>query len=93
MSKLNLFKYYKTSPEIIKLAVIYYVRYPLSLRQKEDIFHARGIDICHDTIRYWWDKFRSIGSLQKFITSQATFLNRINQQRHLEARSTFKGLR
>ena len=57
MSKENPFKYYKTSPEIIKLAVMYYVRYPLSLRQVEDILHERGIDVCHETIRYWWNKF------------------------------------
>ena len=55
MSQENLFKYYKTSPEIIKLAVMYYVRYPLSLRQVEDILHERSIDICHETIRYWWN--------------------------------------
>lgn len=57
MSKINPFKYYKTSPEIIKLAVMYYIRYPLSLRQVEDILHERSIDICHETIRYWWNKF------------------------------------
>ena len=39
MSRENPFKYYKTSLEIIKLAVMYYVRYPLSLRQVEDILH------------------------------------------------------
>ena len=57
MSKENPFKYFKTSPEIIKLTVMYYVRYPLSLRQVEDILHERGIDVCHETIRYWWNKF------------------------------------
>ena len=62
MSKVNPFKYYKTSPEIIKLAVMYYVRYPLSLRQVEDILHERGIDVCHETIRYWWNKFGPIFS-------------------------------
>jgi putative transposase len=60
MSKRNPFKYYKTSPEIIKLAVMYYIRYPLSLRQVEDILHERGIDICHETIRYWWNKFGTL---------------------------------
>jgi putative transposase len=60
MSKINPFKYYKTSPEIIKLAVMYYVRYPLSLRQVEDILHERGIDICHETVRYWWNKFGTL---------------------------------
>ncbi len=56
MSKINHFKYYKTSPEIIKLAIMYYVRYPLSLRNVEDILHERGINICHKTVRYWWNK-------------------------------------
>jgi putative transposase len=60
MSKKNPFKYYKTSPEIIKLAVMCYVRFPLSLRQVEDILHERGIDICHETIRYWWNKFGTL---------------------------------
>lgn len=60
MSKRDQFKYFKTSPEIIKLAVMYYVRYPLSLRQVEDILHERGIDICHETVRYWWNKFGAL---------------------------------
>ena len=34
-----------------------YIRYPLSLRQVEDILFERGIDICHETIRYWWNRF------------------------------------
>jgi putative transposase len=36
---------------------MYYVRFPLSLRQVEDILHERGIDICHETVRYWWNQF------------------------------------
>jgi putative transposase len=55
----NPFKYFKTSPKIIRLAVMYYVRYPLSLRQVEDILHERGIDICHETVRFWVDRFGS----------------------------------
>ena len=35
---------------------MYYVRFPLSLRNVEDILHERGIDICHETVRYWWNK-------------------------------------
>ena len=64
MSHQNPFKYYKTSPEIIKLAVMYYIRYPLSLRQVEDILHERGIDVCHETVRYWWNKFGPLFSKQ-----------------------------
>ena len=55
--KNNPFRYFKTSPEIICLAVMMYVRYPLSLRQVEDILYERGIDISHEAIRYWWNRF------------------------------------
>jgi putative transposase len=33
-----------------------YVRYPLSLRNLEDLLHERGIDICHETVRFWWNR-------------------------------------
>ena len=53
----NPFRYFKTSPEIIRLAVMMYVRFPLSLRQVEDLLHERGVDICHETVRAWWNRF------------------------------------
>ena len=53
----NPFRYFKTSPEIIRLAVMMYVRFPLSLRQVEDLLHERGIDVCHETVRAWWSRF------------------------------------
>jgi putative transposase len=53
----NSFKYFKTSPEIIRLAVMMYVRFPLSLRQVEDLLHERGIDVSYETVRYWWNRF------------------------------------
>ena len=34
-----------------------YIRYPLSLRQVEDLLSERGIDICHETVRFWWKRF------------------------------------
>jgi putative transposase len=34
-----------------------YVRYPLSLRNVEDLLAERGIDICHETVRFWWNRF------------------------------------
>ena len=34
-----------------------YVRFPLSLRNVEDLLHERGIDVSHETIRYWWNRF------------------------------------
>jgi hypothetical protein len=40
----NPFKYFKTSPEIIRLAVMMYIRFPLSLRNGNGRRHERGID-------------------------------------------------
>ncbi len=57
MKNHNPFRYFKTLPEIIRLAVMMYVRFPLSLRNVEDLLHERGIDICHETVRYWWNRF------------------------------------
>ena len=53
----NPFRYFNSSPEVIRLAVMLCIRYPLSLRQVEDLLFERGIDICHETVRYWWNRF------------------------------------
>jgi putative transposase len=53
----NPFRYFNTSPEIIRLAVMMYVRFPLSLRNVEDLLHERGIDVCHESVRHWWNRF------------------------------------
>jgi transposase-like protein len=53
----NPFRYFNSSPEIIRLTVMMYIRYPLSLRQVEDLLFERGIDICHETVRFWWNRF------------------------------------
>lgn len=57
MPKRDPFKYFKSRPEIIRLAVMLYVRFPLSLRNVEDVLHERGIDVSYETIRYWWNRF------------------------------------
>ena len=57
MKKLSPFPYFKTSPEVIRLAVMMYVRYRLSLRQVEDLLFERGIDMCRETVRLWWNRF------------------------------------
>jgi len=53
----NPFRYFKTSPEVIRLTVMMYVRFPLSLRNVEDLLHERGIDLSHETVRFWWNRF------------------------------------
>ena len=60
MSNARIFRYFKTSPDIIRLAVMMYVRYPLSLRNVEDMLHERGVDISHETVRFWWNRFGPI---------------------------------
>ena len=57
MIKTDPFKGFHSSPDIIRLAVMLYVRFPFSLRNVEDLLHERGIDICHETVRYWWNRF------------------------------------
>ncbi|WP_108839350.1 IS6 family transposase [Tateyamaria sp. Alg231-49] len=57
MTKPDPFRYFKTSREIIRLAVMLYVRFPLSLRNVEDLLHERGIDVSHEAVRYWWHRF------------------------------------
>ena len=53
----NPFRYFHSSPEVIRLVVMMYVRFPLSLRNVEDMLFERGIDICHETVRRWWNRF------------------------------------
>jgi transposase-like protein len=45
----NPFRYFNSSPEVIRLTVMMYIRYPLSLRQVEDLLFERGLDICNET--------------------------------------------
>ncbi len=64
------FRYFHSSPEVIRLVVMLYVRFPLSLRNVEDLLFERGIDLCHETVRLgprqfpglaavprWWNRF------------------------------------
>lgn len=57
MKNPNPFLYFKTSPEIIRLSVMLYARFPLSLRNVEDLLHERGIGVNHEIIRFWWNRF------------------------------------
>jgi putative transposase len=39
---------------VIRLAVMLYVRFPLSLRNLEDPPHDRGIEFGYVLVRFWW---------------------------------------
>ena len=75
----------RASPEIIRLAVMMYVRFPLSLRNVEDLLHERGIDISHKTVR-----FRRMRSLRKFASVHASVFNHFNRDRSLSSRDISK---
>lgn len=81
----NPFRYFNSSPEVIRLTVMMYVRFPLSLCQVEELLFERGIDICHETAR-----FRDIKTLQTFTFVHASIHNHFNHDRHLNSRATFK---
>ena len=50
------FRYFNSSPEVIRLVALMYVRFPLSLLNAEDLLFERGIDICHGAVRLWWNR-------------------------------------
>jgi hypothetical protein len=88
----NPFRYFNSSPEIIHLTVMMYVRYPLSLRQVEDLLFERGINICQLTLTVPRAalNFRDTKTLQKFASIHTSIHNHFNLERHLNRRETFK---
>lgn len=53
----NAFRYFHSSPDIIRMVMMLYIRFPLSLHNVEDLLVERGIDICHERVRLWWNRF------------------------------------
>lgn len=51
------FRCFNSSPEVIRLVVMMYARFPLSLQNVEDLLFERGIDVCHKMVRFWWNRF------------------------------------
>src|ERR1700693_5724266 len=51
------FRYFNSSPEVIRLMMMMCVKHPWSLRTFEDLLAERGIEICHETVRFWWNRF------------------------------------
>src|SRR5215213_9811576 len=48
---------YRFPPEVISHAVWLSFRFPLSLRNVDEILAARGIVVSHETVRQWARKF------------------------------------
>lgn len=76
-----IFRYFKTSPETISTAGMMDVRFPLSLRNVEDLLHERGIDITHEMVGVWWGRFgQNLGRRQDL--SRLTHSGRTEGERH-----------
>jgi hypothetical protein len=50
------FRCLNSSPEVIRLVVMMYVRCPLSLRKVDGLPFERGIDMGHGRVRHWWNR-------------------------------------
>lgn len=51
------FRYFDSSPEVIRLMVMMNVKYRLSLRNVEDLVGEQGDRVCYETVRLWWNRF------------------------------------
>jgi hypothetical protein len=69
----NPFRYFNSSPEVIRLVVMMYVRCPLS-RKVEDLPAERRIDISHETVRFWWKRRARREALFEFGSVKETTL-------------------
>jgi len=100
-------EYFKTSPEIIRLAMMYYIRYSLSFCQVEDILHEIGVagkQLCDGRINNSCENsdlpfrrqeramlsFKTVQTLQTFVSSHNQVYYRFNHQRHLESKKSCK---
>ncbi|ABV93189.1 transposase [Dinoroseobacter shibae DFL 12 = DSM 16493] len=52
MTKPSLFKWFKIGPKITRLPVMMYVRFPLSLRNVEDLLRERSVKTGCKTARF-----------------------------------------
>jgi len=50
-------RYFNALPEVIRLVVLMCVRFPLSRHHVEELLFERCIDLCHETVRLWWNPF------------------------------------
>ncbi len=53
----NTFRQFNSSPEVIRLVVMLYVKYPPSLRNVGDLLHECDIDAWNEAVQHWWNRF------------------------------------
>ena len=62
-----------------------YVRFPLSLRNVEDLLHEHGIEISHETVRFWWNRFGPMFASEIRRNRVSRMRSHSNWQWHLDA--------
>lgn len=80
----NPFRYFNSSPAVIRTAVLLYIRFPLSLRQVEELLHERGIDISHETVRFWWNRFGPVFAAELRNKQRKTAHQHVQWRWHLD---------
>ena len=55
-TELSPFSCSETSPEIIPLAVMRSVRFPLLLQNEKDWMHELGVAISNEAVWFWWNR-------------------------------------
>ena len=63
------FRCFNSAPKLMRLVVLVYVRFPLSLRNVEDLLFERAIDLCHETVRFWIDHQTRAGRARRLSAS------------------------
>lgn len=53
----SLHRYFSSSSEFIRLAVLVTISFPLGLQSEADLLFERGLDTCNETTRFWWNRF------------------------------------
>ena len=80
----NPFQYFKTSPEVIRLAVMMYIRFPMSFREVEELLHERGVEISYETVRAWWNRFGPMFAAETRKKRSASMRPHIQLRWHLD---------
>jgi putative transposase len=84
MTENSPFRYFKTSPDIFRFAVMLFVRFPLSLRNVEDLLHELGVEVSHETVRFWWKRFGPMFASDITRKRRNKALSHPNWQLHLD---------
>ena len=76
IARAPIYRRHRYPADVIDQAVLFYYRFPLSLRMVEDLLAMRGITVSHQTIRSWAEKFGRIYAYQLRRKSHGRFCDK-----------------